>query len=82
MNGGTPGSLLEVLQADAMTVSQCFFAAALAALDCIVDACDRSEEALRLARARPYDLWLLDMRLHGIGGAALGRTRCADAQAV
>ena len=82
MNDGAPDTLLHVLLAEDDAVSQRFFAAALAALGCVVDTCDRGDEALRLARTRPYDLLLLDVRLPTIGGADLLHALRADAQAV
>ncbi len=82
MNDSAPDTLLHVLLAEDDAVSQRFFAAALAALGCAVDACGRGDEALQLARTRPYELLLLDVRLPGLGGADLLAALRADAQAV
>ncbi|MDE2245139.1 MAG: response regulator [Xanthomonadaceae bacterium] len=81
MNDDAPDMLLRVLLAEDDAVSQHFFATALAALGCAVDACGRGDEALQLARTRPYDLLLLDVRLPGLGGADLLQALRADAQA-
>lgn len=81
MNDGCSGAPLHVLLAEDDAVSQRFFAEALAALGCAVDACARGDEALLLARLQPYDLLLLDVRLPGLGGAALLAALRADPQA-
>lgn len=53
MNDSAPDTLLHVLLAKDDEVSQRFFAAALAALGCAMDACGRGDEVLQPARTRP-----------------------------
>ncbi len=81
MNDGAPDTLLHVLLAEDDAVSQRFLAAALVALGCVVDACDRGDQALQRARTQPYDLLLLDVRLPAIGGADLLQALRADTRA-
>lgn len=78
MNDGGSGAILRVLLAEDDAVSQRFLADALAACGCAVDACTRGDEALLRARAQSYGLLLLDVRLPGLGGAALLAALRAD----
>lgn len=82
MNDGGSDTILRVLLAEDDAVSQRFFGETLAALGCSVDACARGDEALTLARAHRYDLLLLDVRLPGLGGAAVLAALRADPQAL